>query len=71
MTELIQKLEQRAAVLGLPINELCRRAKIRRSTFTRWKSDETQPTMRLYQRVLRVLEKAERAAERTTKGKAA
>lgn len=47
----VDQLEARANAAGLSMNEVCRRAGIARSTFTRWKAGETLPTLRVLRKV--------------------
>lgn len=63
MTQLAVDLEQRAKDAGISVGDLCQRAGIARSTFQRWKSGETMPQMRVYQRLEAVLLEAERRGE--------
>lgn len=57
---LIREAEERARSAGLSIAELCRRAGIFQSTWTRWKSGATQPNFKSWNAVIRALEDAER-----------
>lgn len=50
-------IEARARLAGLSLAELCRRAGIAQSTFTRWKAGTTEPTLSVYRRLLAVTEK--------------
>lgn len=56
-TEIIE-LEREANRLGISANELCRRAGIARSTWTRWKAGVTSPRLEIWRRIERVLEEA-------------
>lgn len=56
-----QKVEVQAKAVGLTISEVCKRADIANSTFSRWKAGKTWPTLSVYQRIEAVLESAERA----------
>lgn len=40
---IINELESRAAAVGLPISEVCRKANIHPTTFSRWKLSEKNP----------------------------
>jgi predicted transcriptional regulator len=40
----ISHVETLAAEAGLTIDELCKEAKVARSTFTRWKNGDSKPT---------------------------
>lgn len=42
---------QRARDAGLSMAEVCRRAQIAPSTWTRWKSGQTRPTLEVYKRL--------------------
>lgn len=52
---LIRATEQDIRARGLTVDVICRRASIARSTWTRWKSGETWPNSRTWQRVLEAL----------------
>ena len=65
--QVISQLEARAAKAGITINELCRRAEIARSTFTRMKAGDHSPNTR----TLEKLETAVAAAEVQAQPKAA
>jgi predicted transcriptional regulator len=58
-SEIAQKLESRARAAGLSVDELCERAKVSRSTFTRMKSGKTTPTLGTLSKLLRVVEEIE------------
>ncbi len=60
----VQEIESRAAAIGASLNEVCRRAGGARSTYTRWKSGETQPNYRLLTRMLDALSDMEIAVKR-------
>lgn len=51
-------IERMAAEAGITVPELCRRAGIAHTTFYRWKRDETQPTLRIYERIRKALREA-------------
>lgn len=53
MSELLTPidLEKRAAAAGLSTAEMCKRAGVAVSTFTRWKGGKTQPTLDVYRRL--------------------
>ena len=44
--EFIEKIEARLSTAGKNVEDLCREAEIARSTWTRWKSGATSPTVR-------------------------
>jgi len=46
------EIEARAKSAGLSLGELCRRADIAMSTFYRWRSGETSPTLDVYRRLV-------------------
>ena len=48
-------VELAAVRAGISMAELCRRARIGQSIFTRWKSGETSPTFRNYRRIREVV----------------
>ena len=52
--DVVEDLERRAATAGVSVSALCREAGVARSTFTRWKSRQAEPTIR----VLRLLDEA-------------
>lgn len=56
----VTDIEKRAAAAGISINELCRRVPIARSTFTRWKSGETEPQLRVLRLIDNELERAQK-----------
>lgn len=41
----ISDLEKRAESAGISISELCQKANVARSTFTRWKNGTSSPTL--------------------------
>lgn len=41
--DIIASIEERAAKLKLPMNELCRQANVHPTTFSRWKRSEKNP----------------------------
>ncbi|MDO8800079.1 hypothetical protein [Phenylobacterium sp.] len=41
--EIINRLEARAKLVGLPMSEACKRAGIHPTTFSRWKQSEKNP----------------------------
>lgn len=55
----VEGLVERALKVGLPVSELARRADIAPSTFNRWRSGETSPTLDVFARVERVVADAE------------
>jgi hypothetical protein len=48
---LITEIEKRAAAKGIPVRRVVRAAGINVSTWSRWKSGETTPTFRLWDRI--------------------
>jgi transcriptional regulator with XRE-family HTH domain len=52
------EIEAKAKAAGLSIAEVCRRARVAQSTFTRWKAGETSPTLRVYERLCEAVEPA-------------
>jgi transcriptional regulator with XRE-family HTH domain len=54
MSELLSpsEVEHLARARGLTIRALCREVGIAPSTFTRWKSGETEPTLGVYRRIV-------------------
>jgi transcriptional regulator with XRE-family HTH domain len=55
-------LEQRAAAAGISTTEMCRRAGVAVSTFTRWKAGKTEPTLDVYRRLRDATAQAPQAA---------
>lgn len=47
----VEQLVDRAGKAGLSVSELARRADIAPSTFNRWRSGETSPTLEVFARV--------------------
>jgi transcriptional regulator with XRE-family HTH domain len=45
------EIEAEAAAAGLSMAEVCRRAGVAQSTFTRWKSGKTEPTLDVYRKL--------------------
>jgi len=58
---IITDLEGRARKARLSVAEMCRRAQIAPSTFNRWRTGETSPTLDVLSRVERVVSDAETA----------
>jgi transcriptional regulator with XRE-family HTH domain len=54
-----QGMEQRARDAGLSMVEVCNRAKIAHSTWSRWKRGRTTPLLAVYQRLIAVIIAAE------------
>lgn len=52
------EVEELAKKAGLPMYEVCRRAGIAQSTFTRWKNGSTTPGMGVYERLRDVVKDA-------------
>lgn len=46
-----QDVEAKARAAGLSITDVCKRADIAQSTFSRWKAGKTSPTLTIYQRI--------------------
>lgn len=53
MSELLSPadIERLAAEAGLTLKEVCARAGIAQSTFSRWKAGKTEPTLDVYRRI--------------------
>lgn len=47
-----QEIEDRARLAGLSLAEVCRRANVAQSTFTRWKAGLSEPRLAVYRRLL-------------------
>tara|TARA_R110002126_G_scaffold2345_11_gene13523 strand:+ start:439 stop:726 length:288 start_codon:yes stop_codon:yes gene_type:complete len=45
------QIEAHATAAGLSMAEVCRRAQVATSTFSRWKSGKTEPTLDVYRRL--------------------
>ncbi len=60
------EIEARAKCNGLTVRDLCQRAGVAHSTFTRWRAGKTQPTLDVYTRLLDAStgDRAERSASR-------
>lgn len=56
-----EAVETRARAAGLSLNELCRKAEIARSTFTKWKAGDKGLRVDSYDRMIGVIEAAEMA----------
>lgn len=54
-------IEAKAKAAGLTIAELCRRAGIAQSTFSRWKAGDTKPTIGVYERLCEAAQPSEAA----------
>jgi len=52
-----EEIEGLAAKAGLSMAEVCRRAKIAPTTFTRWKAGKTEPTLGVYRRLCAAVER--------------
>jgi transcriptional regulator with XRE-family HTH domain len=50
-----QEIETAAREAGLSMAEVCRRAGIAQSTFTRWKRGTTEPTIGVYGRLVKAI----------------
>ena len=44
-------IERKAAEAGITLKEVCVRAGIAQSTFSRWKAGKTEPTLDVYRRI--------------------
>lgn len=66
-----QQIEERAAKADLSMADVCRRARIHRGTWQRWKIGKAEPRLQLYYRLIRVIEAAELAATERERGEAA
>lgn len=67
---IIADIEERAAKVGLPISEVCKRASLHPTTFSRWKLSEKNPdpigaTIKSLRALDDVLTAAEKAAPST------
>lgn len=58
-----EDVERLAAAAGLSITTVCARAGISHTTFYRWKSGKTGPTLDVYRRIRDVLREAHTAIE--------
>ncbi|WP_371277361.1 helix-turn-helix domain-containing protein [Acetobacter orleanensis] len=56
-------IECEAVRQGQSIGDVCRRAGVARSTFQRWKSGETSPTVSVLTRLVRALGEAREAPD--------
>lgn len=45
-------IEQLAVKAGIPMREVCQRASIAQTTWYRWKSGDTEPTLGVYRRIV-------------------
>lgn len=59
--QIVLDLERRARACGLTIREVCDRAGIYQSTWTRWKAGKNPANLGPLNRVIAVIEDAERA----------
>ena len=50
-------IEDRAREAGMTLTDLCKKAQIAQSTFTRWKAGVTQPNLDVYKRLVRAVVK--------------
>jgi transcriptional regulator with XRE-family HTH domain len=57
-----EEIERRVAAIGGSLREICARAGIAHTTFYRWRSAETQPTLDVYRRIRDALRSMEGAA---------
>ena len=53
-------IEAKAVEMGLTMGEVCRRAGIAHSTFTRWKAGRTEPTLDVYRKLRDVVAAADK-----------
>lgn len=58
----IAEIERQAKAAGASMNEICAAAGIARSTFTRWKSGESEPNIGKYRLVVEALNERLKAA---------
>ena len=47
-----EQIEAAARSNGIGLTELCKRAQISISTFTRWRAGKTEPTLDVYRRLI-------------------
>lgn len=59
--EYARNFARRARAVGMSVNELCRRAKVAPSTFQRMRTGQVEPSLGTINKLLAVLERAERA----------
>lgn len=52
-----EQIEERARMAGMSLAEVCRRANIAQSTFTRWKAGVSEPRLAIYRRLLLATER--------------
>jgi transcriptional regulator with XRE-family HTH domain len=45
-----QDIERLGAAIGLSVADICKRARVAHSTFTRWRKGDTEPTLDVYRR---------------------
>jgi predicted transcriptional regulator len=57
-----QEIESRAAQAGRTMTEVCRKAGVAPSTFTRWKAGQTEPTLGIYRRLVDAVSTPQAAA---------
>lgn len=53
-----EQVEAMALDAGLTITEACRRANVARSTFTRWKAGEVDPSIGIVRRIIEAIQNA-------------
>lgn len=56
----VESLKARALESGVSINELCKAAKVARSTFVRWENESTSPTFSKIQELETALKRLNR-----------
>lgn len=56
MRETIQRMESQLKDAGASVSQLCDEAKIKRSTWTRWKAAKVAPNMATWERTLSAFE---------------
>lgn len=54
--DLVADLEERASKAGLTLLELCARANVAHTTTARWKAGKTEPTFRIYRKLLEAID---------------
>lgn len=56
-----EDVEAKASAAGMSIADICKRADVAQSTFSRWKAGKTSPTLTIYKRIVAVLAPAGKA----------
>ena len=60
MTEKVLAVEARAKKVPIKIGDLCKLAKINRTTWQRWKSGDRRPMLPAWERIMEAIDVAER-----------